>query len=74
LKIDFNPARFLGEAAVCIVESDSRPGRFHYVMKLREGGVICTCEAFQFFGQCKHCERVPADHFLTVMKKWRNEG
>lgn len=36
------------------VESDSRPGMFHYVSLFG----ICTCEAFRFTNQCKHSSRV----------------
>jgi hypothetical protein len=64
----------LGEAAVFRIESESRPSRYHYVMKLREGGMICTCEGWQYNGHCKHLEQIPDEELRKAMARWRHEG
>jgi hypothetical protein len=73
MKIDFTSS-FLGEAIVWRTESTSRPGMFHYTMRLRLGGFICSCESWQYRGTCKHTEEVPKevlDKVLAVVSGWR---
>jgi hypothetical protein len=73
MKLNLNPSKFLGEAAVTRVESLTRPGKYHYVMKLRDGGVICSCEGYQYNSHCKHLDNLPTEEILGVMKRWRRE-
>jgi len=56
-------------------ESLTRPGRYHYTMKLRDGGIICTCEGWQYNGYCKHIEDVPIlETAADVIRRWRTDG
>ena len=76
VKVNFNPVpNYLDEAVAFRVESESRPGTYHYVFKLRHGGVLCTCEGWQFRGYCKHVQVVPLDAEAPqrVMRRWRHE-
>ena len=74
-KVNFeSQPTFLGEAIVFRSESESRPGLYHYTFKLRRGGVICTCEGWQFQGHCKHVVDLPLDEAAQdIMKQWRLE-
>jgi hypothetical protein len=72
MKINFNSAQLLGEGIVFRWESESRPGTFHFTFKLRHGGVVCTCEGWQFRGYCKHVMNVPLDtgSVTDIMREW----
>ena len=72
MKINFVEAKSLGEAIVFAYESETRPGLFHYVFKLRHGGVVCTCEGWGFRGHCKHVELVPLDspEAQKIQRRW----
>jgi uncharacterized protein YegP (UPF0339 family) len=72
VKLNFNPpARCLGEAVVWRIASESREGVYHIVCKLRNGGVICSCEGWQYRGYCKHVAIVPMEDAQDIMAKWR---
>jgi hypothetical protein len=71
MKIDF-VSNFLGEAIVWRTESQSRPGMFHYTSKLRAGGIVCSCEGWQYNGYCKHMENLPAEKVEAAMKAWHD--
>jgi hypothetical protein len=73
MKVNFNPdVKFQDEAIVWRVESESRPGLSHFVIKYRHGGVVCTCEGHQFRGSCKHVIVMePGPEAMAVLQKWR---
>jgi len=74
VRVNFTPdATFLGEAIVYRVESTTRPGLFHYTFKLRNGGVVCTCEGWQFQGHCKHVVSLNLEAAQDILKHWRLE-
>ena len=43
--------------AVHYVRSHSRPTKLHMVVEHKDGW-ICTCEAWQYHGECKHIHEV----------------
>ena len=75
MKINFTAGRSLGEAIVYAFESETREGLFHYTMKLRHGGVVCTCEGWGFRGWCKHVTAIPldSDEAQSIQKQWRDD-
>ena len=74
MRIDFNvKPKFVGEAIVFRSESESRPGLAHFTAKLRGGGVICSCEGYQFRGTCKHATSIPLDdEAQKILTSWRD--
>jgi hypothetical protein len=74
MKLDLDPSEYLGEAAVFRFESESRPGMQHYTIKLKTGGIVCSCEGWQAHGHCKHLELVPAEKMVEVLQKWRRDN
>ena len=75
MKLNLNPSTLLGEAIVYRTESDSRPGLFHYTVKLRHGGIVCSCEGWQNHGICKHVQKLPLDNqaALDIMSDWHHQ-
>jgi hypothetical protein len=71
MKVNFNTT-VLGEAIVWRSESDTRPGLFHYTFKLRHGGMVCSCEGWQYNAFCKHLERAPVEAIERLMANWRD--
>ena len=53
---------YRGFGHVWMYESESRPGLWHVVMK-GDFGVRCTCEGWQYTGNCKHVNqlKVPSE-------------
>lgn len=72
MKVNFSSA-FLGEAIVYRSESESRLGMFHFTFKLRYGGIVCTCEGWQFQGHCKHATNLQLDspEAQRIQRRWR---
>lgn len=76
MRLDFsNKPRFVDEAIVFRSESESRPGLFHMTFKLRNGGIVCTCEGWSFRGSCKHAMNVPldSDEAQLIQRRWRED-
>jgi hypothetical protein len=50
----------LGPGMAWRVASDSRTGKYHIVFASESGaGVQCSCEGWQFRGNCKHVQSIP---------------
>jgi hypothetical protein len=57
-KVDFSRPELIGVGKVYKFLSESRDDLVHYVVD-GPGGVICTCEGWQYRQHCKHVDRVP---------------
>jgi len=49
--------RRIDHPAVHYVRSESRPNKLHMVVDHPEGW-ICTCESWQYHGECKHIKKI----------------
>jgi hypothetical protein len=74
LKVNFTPTQMVDQAIVFRTPSETRQGVMHYTFKLRHGGIVCTCEGWQFRGTCKHATNLDLSECGEILAEWRKSN